>query len=85
MQHRIVCPLCFCDAVHEEVNGTHIYVCQECPFVGMEFINDKDAQNLFDRLTKKTEWRGRNFIKEIRAEQGSDSRVWRKLEVKHLN
>lgn len=40
------CPLCNSEDIHYTVKGkTFIYTCEECPFVGFEYI---DAENLKD-------------------------------------
>lgn len=59
----IKCPLCGAQAFHEEIvhldgiaiNGrdTHLWICDECPFVGFEFWFDQNALDLVERLTGK--------------------------------
>lgn len=45
------CPLCLSgDLNHEQVGETHIYICDECPFVGLEFVLNEDVDNLSKRL-----------------------------------
>lgn len=44
------CPLCEHDLVHHNRNGTHIYVCPECSFIGLEWLNDNDTIELTDYL-----------------------------------
>lgn len=51
-EEQIKCPLCGEPLVHEEENGTHLYKCEQCPIVGMEFIEQKDINNMFSNLMK---------------------------------
>ena len=47
------CPLCSSDEVkYVEHNGTHLYVCIPCPFMGVEFVQDIDAENLLDYVKR---------------------------------
>ncbi len=49
-ESAITCPLCEGVATHEEINGTHMWVCECCPFVGMEYVKAQDAVNVKHRL-----------------------------------
>lgn len=52
--NNIVCPLCEEEHItHKEYNGTHIYICEDCPFIGLEYIDVKDAENLLDFLKNR--------------------------------
>lgn len=51
-EEQIKCPLCGEPLKHEEENGTHLYKCEQCPIVGMEFIEQKDINNMFSNLMK---------------------------------
>lgn len=44
----MVCPVCLWGELEwEELNGTHVYICSEtCPFVGFEYLTNKDITNL---------------------------------------
>ena len=40
--NKMVCPMCQEHYMkHEEYNGTHIYICEPCPFVGFELVEVK--------------------------------------------
>ena len=45
--NKMVCPMCEkgCMA-HEEYKGTHIYYCECCSFVGFEWLETKDYDNI---------------------------------------
>lgn len=46
-----LCPLCEADTItREDHNGTHIWKCGECPFIGLEFVSDKDIKNLKESI-----------------------------------
>lgn len=48
------CPLCDeTNVEHIVYKGTHIYVCEDCPFVGFELILEKDYKNMIDWLKGK--------------------------------
>ena len=50
-QYDIICPMCQENCMtHEEYNGTHIYVCEPCPFVGFECVETKDYDNMIEWL-----------------------------------
>lgn len=51
-EEQIKCPLCGEPLKHEEENGTHLYKCEQCPIVGMEYIEQKDINNMFNNLMK---------------------------------
>lgn len=40
------CPLCTYPLEHKQHNDTHAYVCDQCPFVGFEYWNAQDIENL---------------------------------------
>lgn len=41
------CPLCLEDyVIHHEENGTHLYICEYCPFIAMEYYTPQDIGNL---------------------------------------
>jgi hypothetical protein len=50
MNTPALCPLCTCPLEHREHNDTHAYVCDECPFVGLEYSNGNDYKNLEEIL-----------------------------------
>ena len=44
--YTMYCPMCReGELIHKDVNNTHIYICECCPFVAFEYI---DMQNLLD-------------------------------------
>lgn len=53
----IKCPLCKIQIKHEIIgNETHIWICPECPFIGIEFYienNLKDLNNYLSRDMKE--------------------------------
>ena len=47
----VKCPLCCADSMsYKSWLGTHLYICDECPFLSMEYYNDNDITNLQDYL-----------------------------------
>ena len=44
--YNVFCPLCGNRLIYEEYNGTHIYYCEPCPFIGFEYVDHKDLENL---------------------------------------
>lgn len=59
MANILTCPLCKDETLvhttktmrsNAEIRHHHIYVCEECPFVGMEFYNAKDLASLIQHL-----------------------------------
>ena len=36
----------------EDEHVTHIYTCPECPFIGIEYLNNKNIDDLRDYLNK---------------------------------
>lgn len=44
--YNVLCPLCGNRLIHEEHNGTHIYYCESCPFIGFEYVDHKELENL---------------------------------------
>lgn len=53
-QCDIICPLCEQDEIkYEEYNGTHIYICQPCSFVGFELVETKDTENMIKWLKER--------------------------------
>ena len=49
--HDMVCPMCEESyMIHKENKGTHIYYCENCPFVGVEIIELKDYENMIEWL-----------------------------------
>lgn len=51
--YNVFCPLCGERLIHEEHNGTHIYYCEPCPFIGFEYVDHKDLENLTKWLEEK--------------------------------
>ena len=51
--YNVFCPLCGERLIHEEHNGTHIYYCEPCPFIGFEYVDHKDLENLTKWLERK--------------------------------
>ena len=51
--YNVFCPLCGERLIHEEYNGTHIYYCEPCPFIGFEYVDHKDLENLTKWLERK--------------------------------
>ena len=52
----MLCPMCSTaltwNPVHTADNVTHIYVCPECPFIGLEYFTDKNIEDLKTYLNK---------------------------------
>ena len=48
--YNVFCPLCGNRLIYEEYNGTHIYYCEPCPFVGFECVDTKDYNNMIEWL-----------------------------------
>ena len=38
---------------HIEYKNTHIYICEMCPFMGVEIVEKKDYENMIDWLSKR--------------------------------
>lgn len=51
--YNVFCPLCGEKLIHEEYKGTHIYYCEPCPFIGFEYVDHKDLENLTKWLERK--------------------------------
>ena len=51
--YNVFCPLCGDRLIHEEHNGTHIYYCEPCPFIGFEYVDHKDLENLTKWLEER--------------------------------
>lgn len=50
-ENDMKCPMCEeYNIKHEEYKGSHIYICQSCPFVGFELIETKDKENMIEWL-----------------------------------
>lgn len=52
-EYVIKCPLCGEELNYKEYNGTHIYYCEPCPFIGFEYVDHKDLENLTKWLEGK--------------------------------
>lgn len=53
-QCDMICPMCQESCMtHEEYNGTHIYICEPCPFVGFELVETKDRENMVKWLEER--------------------------------
>lgn len=49
------CPLCEKMTLeHKEVGPTNLFVCSECPFVGMEYYGEENRCDLATYLTRET-------------------------------
>lgn len=53
MEEFILCPLCAGRIAYVNVDGTHIWPCSHCPFVGMEYYNENDIKALGFALNSK--------------------------------
>ena len=51
--YNVSCPLCGNRLIYEEYNGTHIYYCEPCPFIGFEYVDHKDLENLTKWLERE--------------------------------
>jgi len=40
------CPFCHVLTTYRIYAGTHVWTCDECPFVGFEYYNQNDINNL---------------------------------------
>lgn len=49
-QNTIFCPLCSSKIRHKKFKSTHMWICKECPFVGFEFYEYKNLQDLYKKL-----------------------------------
>lgn len=49
----IHCPLCSDNLSYKQNKDTHIWSCDSCPFVGFEFYNDKNTDELKEYLNNK--------------------------------
>ena len=47
------CPMCDKPLSYEPCNGTHIYTCPDCPFVGFEYLTKKNTEDLSAYLERK--------------------------------
>lgn len=51
----LMCPMCEQHHIdYRNYKGTHIYVCEDCPFVGFELVDVKDKMNMIDWLSKES-------------------------------
>jgi hypothetical protein len=58
MKDSIKCPLCDAQANYkqlgtEKTGFSHMWSCENCPFVGFEFTSDVDAYFVYRELTEK--------------------------------
>lgn len=52
--NSMICPMCEgCCMEHIEYKNTHIYICEMCPFMGVEIVEKKDYENMIDWLSKR--------------------------------
>lgn len=48
---EMVCPMCEETTLkYHEYKGSHIYTCEVCAFIGFEFVENKDVDNLAEFL-----------------------------------
>lgn len=52
-KESIKCPLCRAKAPWSTFGDTHIWKCIDCPFMAIEYYNDKDIDNLKESLNYK--------------------------------
>ena len=52
-EYAIKCPLCGEELNYKEYNGTHIYYCEPCPFIGFECVETKDYDNMIKWLEER--------------------------------
>lgn len=61
MEKSIKCPLCTCKIVCKNLSSkeyciiyknTYIYICPECPFVGLEYYGDRNIEALTKYLNR---------------------------------
>ncbi len=52
--NETLCPLCDCKLQHETIGefDTHAYICPECSFVGFEYLNINNVNDIINRLKK---------------------------------
>jgi ribosomal protein L37AE/L43A len=48
----IACPLCGCEIAYTSERTTHIWSCPDCPFVGFEYYQEGNAEDLTIYLNK---------------------------------
>lgn len=52
----LMCPMCEQHHIdYRNYKGTHVYVCEDCPFVGFELVDIKDKMNMIDWLSGESE------------------------------
>lgn len=49
---KLNCPMCSAVMEHHHQGDTHIYVCEACPFLGLEYFNLPNATDLTDYLNR---------------------------------
>ncbi len=50
IREGLKCPMCGAQLEHREKGESHIYTCEDCPFVGFEFFGMANARDLLDYL-----------------------------------
>lgn len=50
----VICPLCNGKLDYKLANGTHLWLCKECPFVGFEFYSTQNIDELDDFLSQRS-------------------------------
>lgn len=58
MKYKIKCPLCNEEMVYKKISNsmvdimgnTHIWICPNCPFIGLEFYDNYNAKALANYL-----------------------------------
>lgn len=51
-EYATKCPLCGEELNYIEYKGTHIYICESCPFIGFEYVEQQDIDNLKEYLER---------------------------------
>lgn len=49
---KLKCPMCGSDMEHKHQGDTHIYVCETCPFLGLEYFNIPNLSDLTDYINR---------------------------------
>lgn len=48
----VVCGMCGGVTVYEQQGDTHIYVCEACPFLALEYFNRNNLTDLTDYINR---------------------------------
>ena len=49
---QLICPMCETGMEHKKEGNTHIYICEACPFLGLEYMNVDNLKDLTEYINR---------------------------------